>query len=58
MHFGKYLHMKGEGADEGEAATTVKYVGMHSKHQKRYYKGHSIRNRERKASNRGEISYS
>lgn len=39
MRFGKYLHMKGEGADEGvrrektskKAAKAVKYVGMHSK---------------------------
>lgn len=40
MRFGKYLHMKGEGAEEEgvrrektskKAAKTVKYVGMHSK---------------------------
>ena len=49
-------HEKAKGADEGceegrkhrEAAKTVKYAGMHSKHQKTLLLiGHSIRNRER-----------
>ncbi len=64
MHFGKHLHMKG---DKGvrrkkhrKAAKTVKYVGMHSKHQKHY---HCIKDTayiiyREKLSNWGEISYS
>lgn len=51
MCFGKYLHMKDEGAGKGVSVgggeTSQKQLkpsnmsGMHSKHQKQYDKGHS-----------------
>lgn len=65
MSFGKYLHMKGEGAGTGvsvggggDVAKQLKpsnVFGMHLKHLKQYEKGHSI---ERETEQHYEISYS